>query len=358
MTGNLEESRLAAEDFILDDPKSRLKDGRAVGVEKKTGPVLWWATLGLILISCMAWALINWVVYNFKPAPIAPGERVSILLIVVQIVAPLFCIVVGYFYVLRPWRKMGRLPWDAVFLLACATILFQDPINNYFKFTFSFDPRFVNFSSWAPWIPGWEASGLNNFSEPLFFIAPFCFTSFFLMALFGCKVLDWTHAKLPQASLATRCLILYVILLLSALVFEVAMVRVGLFTFSSTYSPLTLFVGHWYQFPLYEVTGNALLGVLLTLVRYRRGADGLSFVEQGISRLRIAGGLSTFVRWLALVGVVQVITFLTFFVPYNWISAKADSFPEVPLRYTYGLCDEGPGAQNPCPSPEDPWPGK
>lgn len=334
---------------------------RAVAAEParaitRAKPILWWAALGMLALGISVYALGKWILTNFRPAPV-PGpipDDQWLLLTTTQIVAPSLAIALFAFVVLRPLLRERRMTWDGLFFLACGTIFVQDPINNYFNLNFAYNSYMFNRSSWAAFLPGWHAPGLEPFSEPLLFIVPLCFVSFFVMSVLGSWFLRRCQVWLPSLSVVGHCVILWLLLCLQVFLFEIGLVHSGLFSFFGTYGPLTIWAGTGHQLPLYEITGVATFDLGLALVRFSRDAQGLSFVERGADRLALPPLAKRTLSWLAMLGAVHLIGFFGFFVPYNWMSLKADSFVPMPREITVGLCGEG--TRYACPTRENPFP--
>src|SRR3546814_16200910 len=60
------------------------------------------------------------------------------------------------------------MPWDGMLMLALLTMWIQDPMCNYFNFTFMYNAHFVNMGSWSSFLPGWQSPRGSNLPEPIF----------------------------------------------------------------------------------------------------------------------------------------------------------------------------------------------
>src|SRR3546814_1147743 len=60
------------------------------------------------------------------------------------------------------------MPWDGMLMLALLTMWIQDPMCNYFNFTFMYNAHFVNMGSWSSFLTGWQSPRGSNLPEPIF----------------------------------------------------------------------------------------------------------------------------------------------------------------------------------------------
>lgn len=324
----------------------------------QSSPVLWWAAMGAIVvvaaISCMG----QWMLSpDFKPAPVGadqPTDALKAWLLALEIIFPVAALTFAWQFIVKPWARDGRISWDGMFLLACFSIWLQDPMDNYFIFTFTYNGLMTNFSSWAMFLPGWEAPRQNNFAEPIFMMGGLFFCTFFAMSVFGCWFLTQCKTRLPSMSVLGHLALLFCAFFLIDLTAESFLCYTQVFAYVAVYSPLTLWAGTPHQFPLYESFGIAIVCLGMTAIRYFRDDRGHSFVERGIDQLKLPSAAKSGLTFLSLIGAVQVLVFFGFFVPYTWFALKADSFPPRPSYQILEIC--GAGTPYACPSGEVPMP--
>jgi len=129
-----------------------------------------------------------------------------------------------------------------------------------------------------------------------------------------------------------------------ALIIDPLYLRLGLYTYAGSYKPLTLFYGHYYQYPLYDAPAYGIWLGLCASLRFFRNDQGHSIVERGVERLRIGPRRRTFMRYLALAGVVNVIFLVATNLPLALFAMHATSYPKDIQSRSYfvgGLCGRG-----------------
>ena len=325
-----------------------------------SSPVLWWAACGMVVVAIAVSAWGRWVFSaDFTPAPIGPDVMPATHLIVLRSTEALFAAsgaMLAWRVLFRPWVRDRRVSWDGLFLIACLSIYLQDPIDNYFNFTFCYNAHFINFGSWGMYIPGWESPRQNRFAEALLLMGGMFITLFFGLSVIGCWWLRKARSVLPRLSFMGHLALFFAFLVAVDLLIEVMFCHTELFAYAGTYHPLTLWAGQPYQFPVYESTGIASVCTGFTLLRYSRDDQGQSWAERGVIRLRIPAPARTAASFLALLGFAHIMTFIVFFLPYTWFALKADSFPKLPSYLLTEIC--GRGTPYACPSREVPIPSR
>jgi multisubunit Na+/H+ antiporter MnhF subunit len=258
--------------------------------------------------------------------------------------------------VLRPWLRDRQLTWDGMFLLVCLSIYLQDPMDNYFNFTFCYNANLLNFGSWGMFLPGWQSPRQNLLPEPLLMMGGMFITLFFGLAVIGCWWLRKANTWLPRLSFMAHLALFFGFVFIVDLLIEATFCYTELFAYGGAFYPLTLWAGKSYQFPLYESTGIASVCTGLTLMRHFRDDKGQFWSERGVTKLSLPRSARKGVSFLALLGFAHLMTFIVFFVPYTWFSLEADSFPPLRSYLRVEIC--GRGTPYACPSREVPIPSR
>jgi Spirocyclase AveC-like len=328
--------------------------------ETHSTPVYWWAALGALVLYVAVSAWGGWATSaDFKPAPMGSEVMSGSNMLVLRFFEILFSIsgaVITIKVLVLPWIRDRRISWDGMFLIACLSIYLQDPMDNYFNFTFSYNANFFNRGSWGMLLPGWEAPRQNLFAEAMFLMGGMFITLFFGLSVVGCWWLRKAKTLLPNLSFMAHLALYFVVVAVLDFMVEATFCRTELFAYGGTYHALTLWAGQPHQFPIYESTGIASVCCGFTLLRYSRDDRGESWADRGVSKLAIPSGAKTGLSFLALLGFGHLMTFLTFFVPYTWFSLMADSYPKLPSYLTTEIC--GKGTPYACPSREVPIPSR
>ncbi len=321
---------------------------------KPARPVLWMAAFGAVVMAVIVVSVAQWVLSpEFTPAPSGPDPMppgMSSWIMALQVFFTCGALVMWWAFLIRPWIRAGHITWDGIFLLACCTIWYQDPIDNYFNFTFTYNGHFLNMSSWSDFIPGWQSPFGKNFAEPYLFMGSFFMWMFFAISVIGCWLLTQFKRWLPGISIIGHFAILFLIIALFDFVMESLFTHTGIFAYVAVYKPLSLWAGTADQFPLYESTGIAAVATGLVILRYFRDDHGQSFAEKGVQKLSAPPPAKRFLSFLALVGAIQIIVLVGFQGDYQWFALKANSFAKYPSYQLLDIC--GQGTPYPCAAPQ------
>lgn len=328
---------------------------------KPAAPVLFWASVGVVMCVVIAYTLFQWFVSDhFRPAPVGTDiipDGVLYFVRAIEVFATSCGLALIWYTLINPWRKTGEVSWDGMLCVVALSLWFQDPIDNYFNFVFSYNAYFINFTSWATYIPGWESPRQENFPEPLFLMGGLYIVFLCGLVILGCWILNKCKTTwLPNSSVLMHLLVCFAAFFVFDLIVEATLCRYEIFAYGGSYHALTLWAGEYYQFPLYESFCVAGIGTTLTVLRYFKDDKGYSFAERGVQNLNLPKSGKKMVSFLSILGFAHVAMFVVFFFPFNWFSLKADSYPQTSSYLRYEVC--GKGTPYACPSREVPIPSK
>lgn len=328
---------------------------------KRTPPIKVWAAIGAFFLAFEAYLVIRWIAIGDAsrtdpgPTPV-PGWMTGAAL-AITICGLVAYAIVGYVFIIRPWRRDGRLGFDGMLAIVCFLLYWHDPMGNYTQHWTSYNAAIFNLGSWAPGVPGWLAPRGNLYAEPFLFVAPAYLYVIFSMTVVACAIMRKAKERWPHISAIRLVMICFAFLFLFDVVMECVFVRLGLYAFGGSISWLTLFHGHYYQFPIYEALFFGATWTALACVRYFRNDKGETVVERGIDTVAAPRRQKTWLRFLALLGIGNVAWLGLYDIPIQIFALHADAWPEDITSRSYlldGLC--GPDTGYACPGPEVPIP--
>jgi hypothetical protein len=328
-------------------------------------PILAWALLGGALLAFEFYVLGNWIAgANFRPTDPGPDSisaGTQLFFTVLQVVVPVAALVAIWFWVIRPWRREGRLTTDGMLVLAGAMLFFWDMSLNYTATGLLYNSHFVNFGAWAngAW-PSWISPNGNRLPEPIFICQPGYTSMVFSQVMLILYVLRKIKAKRPSLGPVAATAIMVVGLIVLDTIIESILLRIGIYAYPHGIRWLTLYAGQTYQLPMTEPIffGGLGLGTIAAL-SYFRNAKGETFVERAASTLRFTGAKLQWVRFLAIFGGVHLAFAVFYFLPCQWLATHGDAFPQgYPSYLINNMCDyHGVDPTLPlCPGPGVPMP--
>lgn len=321
-------------------------------------PVKVWAFLGAIFLGIEGWAVTMWIATGkATPTPGGPTPVPTWMKVAGhtwEVLGLLGFMVFLWRFLIRPWRREGRITLDGMFCIIFLTMYWQDLLMNYFQIVNTYNTMFFNLGSWFADIPGWSSPNANLLAEPLLFMGPV-----FVYGMFGGVVLsNFMMRKAKERNPRLGKLGLVVVAFCFILVFVMLvegglLLRLGINIDPGAIPELSLFAGKYYQYPLYELILASCLLTSWASLRFFRDDNGQTVAERGIDQLRVDSKWKQGIRFLALTGICNAIFLVTFSIPHQFFALKAGAWPEDVTKRSYftdGIC--GPGTTYACPGPD------
>jgi hypothetical protein len=318
---------------------------------RRLTPVKWWAGAGVLFLSLIAYLLIAWLASgDAKPTPPGPTpvpSSMHTVLVIGQIVMPLAAVAMMMRVVLVPWLRTRRFSFDALFVVALLTIIWQDTLSCYAVAYGTYNADLVNFGNWSTQIPGWLSPRAHLIAEPTLFLLLYIVTMY-PAAVIGSATMRAIKRRYPRVGPVGLVLPTFLLMCLGDALSEGLWLRLGFYDYAGDWGP-KLFPSHFYRFPLVEALCLGAFLTFLSILRYHLDAHGRSFAERGLDRTRAVQWQRTALRFLALVGVLNL-AYLGFYnLPKQWSAMHSPGFPKDMLSRSYlldGIC--GPGTRYAC----------
>lgn len=334
-----------------------------MSVEKRVGrigshasieaPIRLWALHGFVWFAFSLYCWAAWIVGpDFTPNTIgredAPQWYVTWVRCV-EAISAVGTLVILHQFVLKPVLKTGRLSFDGIFVLSCWMLYIQEPWINYTQHQFLYTTVAFNFGSWCRYVPGWNSPHPELIPVGTFLWCTAYLTLVAMPAVAGSRFMTWLRSRHPGMSLAKVLGATLLAFVVFDFLLESLILRTGLFSYSTTVPWLTLWAGEPYQFPLYEVVSWCAVYTGLAAIHHFRDDKGFAFAERGVDQLRVPEVARTWLRFLATMGLCQLVLLFAYMIPYQFWSMQGGPYPEYARYRTAGLC--GPDTAFDCPGP-------
>lgn len=326
-------------------------------MSQRTQPVVRWAWAGAVVLVFIVYVMATWFLTG-RAVPTDPGpdvlpEASRIFIFYVQWVAMIMGAVAFWYFVIKPWRRDGAMSTTGMLYIGWLTLFFQDPMMNYTSATVLYNAYMVNLGTWTLGsTPGWTSPNGNNLPEPLLLIVVGYTIIGYSLAFPVLAFLNRCRERWPGLSKFRLAMIGVATLIVLDTLFEALLLRTGVYAYPGGIREITLFAGQTYQFPMSEgiFYGGGLIGTTMVLLLYRDD-KGLTWVEQGIDKIKVSALQRQWIKFLALFGFCHISMLLVFTIPMQWFATHSDAFPEgYPSYMINGLCAYGEHRDQ-CPGP-------
>lgn len=320
--------------------------------ERSPGAIKAWAALGAVVLLVAGTGIGRWVFSDeFVASPTGTDhyEHLTTLRIV-EVLSVLFLLAFFVACVAVPLIRRRRIEFDGMLLIGCLAVHFIDPVFNYFSPTFIQNAHSVNAGSWSNFIPGFASpAGDAAYVEGILWAAALYGLFGVAAAMGGCWLLARARHRAPHLSNFSLYSGLFVLFAIADFAIENFFVRNEIYVFWGAWSPLTLWAGETYQFPVYETVLATIYALGFVWLRDSRDVHGHSWVERGAHRVAVPSPVRRLMSFCAIVAFSLVWGLASYFGWYMGLSMKSDSYPALP-SYVRGGAFCGQAGQAECPS--------
>jgi hypothetical protein len=323
-----------------------------------------WFTVGCVFLAFIAWVTFQWITGPyFRRVELPPGIEVPLQF---KIVGHAVEVVMGTVWasliwtqIIQPYRKTGAPKTVGLLGVAFFIAIFWDPAMNWIQQGCVYNPYFFNRGFLSPYIPGWMSPRGGLLAEPLLAWAGGYPGFLILMAVSGLALMRLLKARFPTISNTTLMAAGLIGSMACDAVVETLLIRhSGIYAYPGSIRALSLFGGHWYQFPIYESLCFGGWVGFCSILLYFKDDKGLTWVERGVEKLDMCKNSNfrkALVRAIAVLGFCQVVELIVYVLPMPLFTANADPFPDdTPAFFTVGAGMSGPGTGLSSPRPDLP----
>jgi hypothetical protein len=335
-----------------------------VSGQNPTSVVTAWAVIGSFFLTFMLYIVYQWITAPyFGPTELAPGVEVpthfKIGVRTVEIGMSIGWAVMIWYQIIKPIRRTGQPTTLGLLSVAFFFAIFWDPSMNWIQQGCVYNPYAFNLGFLSAELPGWMSPRGHLLPEPLAAWAGGYPGFLSMMTVGGLAVMRFVKSRFPTISNVRLAAAGMFGAMVVDMVLESLLIRFsGIYAYPGSIRALSLWGGHWYQFPLYEaLLFGGWVGTTSVLL-YFKDDKGRTWVERGVEKINLCKNSNfrqTLVRFLAILGFCQIMEIVLYVLPMPLLTANADPFPDdTPAFFTQGPAMCGPGTGLACARPELP----
>lgn len=326
----------------------------------KPRPILAWAWVGAAILCIEIYTVSRWIISKPTRTPSGPTPVPGYMEWPAHIweIAGVFAAIAVYWYFLvKPWREERRITLDGLLVIVFSLQLWQDAFMNLVQPVSFYNATFFNLGVWNGYLPGWLAQNGTRAPEPLVWAGAAYIYICFGASVAACYFMRRVKARWPRIKPVGLIAVCVVAVFVFDCVLEPPFLLLGFYHYGGAPGWMTLFHGHYYQFPIIEPLTMGVVWTGWASVRYFRDDKGHSLIERGHDKLGFQGKRKTFVRFLALYAAINIVFSVGYVLPWNILGLHAGEWPKDITERSYftgRVC--GPETDYACPGPNVPIP--
>ena len=309
---------------------------------KRFPPVTKWAVTGGALLIVELFFIIKWVSGpDFTSVPYGPDQPPQWMKVVLDgfqlasWIGALFCL---YWFLIRPWRRQGRVPFDGLVCIAAAFAAPWDGLSSAPRQWFGYNAYLLNRSSILSALPGVASPNGQGYGQawPLFAI-PMYIILFPLLAILGSAVMRRAKRIFPRLSAVGLIFVCIGAMMVMDFIIEgILLMPLGFYSYAGGVWPIT-FPGTYYQFPFSELLQASMWFSVAGVFRYFTNERGETFVERGANTLAVGPRRQLGMRSLAVIAGLHLSFLAVYHVPMMLWTAASPSWPQDVKQRSYFL---------------------
>ncbi len=298
------------------------------------------AATGVLFVGLQLWVYGAWILSDDASeiravGPVPTSVRATTIVLQLALITVSIMTIAR---VIRRCRREHRLTFDARLLIAWASVMWGDLLENGLEVTRLTSSYGFNLGTWAEHIPGWQTEAGGRVPQALGYSIPLYFSYGLLAALAVAWLIGRIRVRRPGWGMARVLLATYPAIFVIDLLAETVWVRTRAMIYPGSVRELSLFPGTVDQVPVYvaALVALSLLG-LGALKAYC--VDDVQPVEAGAVLLARSHRGRNAVRMLALVGAVNLTCLLAYHLPTQLFATRHDPYPpDIPGYLLNGVC--------------------
>src|SRR5581483_6100673 len=262
-----------------------------------------WAAIGTGFLALMIYTLVKWALSDdFRQVPAGPTPLPSwmkVALVILTAIGPLLMVPALVHFLIRPWRRAGRMTADGMFLLALWGTFWLDGLGPWAAPHYAFNSWLFNRGNWGAQVPGMVNPTAKNLAEPLLINIPVYLYWVGGVTLLSTLVMRRVRERRPHLTGFGIVWRMFALFLVVDFVLEMIFLRLGYYVFPTTIRSLTLFPDHYYRFPVYEAVLWGGAWTAFAAARFFTNDRGETFAERGVNELKVSTRSKQWLRFLA-----------------------------------------------------------
>lgn len=317
-------------------------------LKQKDTTIWWWAAAGTFFTALEAWIFWQWYASGDMKR-VDPGVTpipgwMDAAQFANTVIWGIGILWVLWFIVLKPRIKTGQLSFDGLFVLAFLTMVWQDSLINYNSLAFTYSSSLFNLGSWSCHIPGWQSPGGCLLSNPIVWDLSFYIVLMSGGVMIGSRFMQSMKAKNPSMKTGQLFAIFFMGCAIGDLLIELLWVSIGMYHYGGTANNMSLFADTRFKLPLPEGIMVGMVMSSMTALYHFRNDKGETWVERGLSQVRVSTAGKQWLRFFALGGALNVFFFCFYIMWCMLFMTQGDAWPKAIQEiswYTNGICGEG-----------------
>ncbi|MFA5938923.1 MAG: spirocyclase AveC family protein [Sinimarinibacterium sp.] len=306
--------------------------------------IKWWAGVGALFLLFQLYVWGSWILSgDFTPTPAPANDETRRFWIKAF---EYFCIVASsstlYWFTIRPIIKYRRLTTDGIVIGVAPLLWFQDPGGLYVTQWWTYSSHFTNYGNWITHVPGAITPNANLVPEPVFAASSMYIWLVGIPFLIILGAMRAWKRRYPTSSPMTIFMVGMVCGFIYDFIAEFPACQVGLWAFTGAIQKWSIFGGHWYQYPIYEMFLWGGFAGASANVLYWTNDKGQTFVERGLEKVKAGPVVKGAMRYLAFLAIFQLLYLFVYNMPAQFFAMNGDPMPaDTPAHLRPGVCGEG-----------------